>query len=98
MSRILATIKAPVAEVEHLKAQLKACGIDNVVVKTVPYSQFVEESRLNFDCAYPQMWEEQIPVAYIDFSFEATNEGRSDAFFAEYNIMQIPLNLRYDFQ
>ena len=97
MSRILATIKAPAGEVESLKEKLSACGIGDVLVRTIPYEQFVEESRLNFDCAYPQMWSERIPVAYLDFSFDATEEGRSAAFLAEYNVMQIPLNLRYDF-
>ena len=98
MSRILATIKAPAAEAEELTAKLKACGIENVLVRTIPYEQFVEESRLNFDCASPQMWSDRLPVAYLDFSFDATEEGRSAAFLAEYNIMQIPLNLRYDFE
>ena len=97
MGKILATIKAPVAAVENLKQQLNACGIQEVHVRTIAYEQFVSESRMNYDCVFPQMWEERQPVAYIDFSFDGNDEGRAAAFNAEYNIMQIPLNLRYDF-
>ena len=97
MGKILATIKAPAAAVEDLKQKLNACGIHEIHVRTIAYEQFVSESRMNYDCVFPQMWEEQLPVAYIDFSFDASAEGRAAAFNAEYNIMQIPLNLRYDF-
>lgn len=97
MGKILATIKAPAEAVEDLKRQLNACGVENVTVKTVPYEQFVEESRMNYDCVFQQMWDDRLPVAYIDFSFDATDAGRAAAFNAEYNVMQIPLNLRYDF-
>lgn len=97
MGKILATIKAPMSGVEDLKQKLNACGIKEVTVRTVDYEQFVSESRMNYDCVFPQMWSEELPVAYIDFSFDANDEGRAAAFNAEYNIMQIPLNLRYDF-
>lgn len=97
MGKILATIKAPTAAVEDLKQKLNACGIHEINVRTIDYEQFVGESRMNYDCVFAQMWEDRIPVAYIDFSFDASDEGRAAAFNAEYNIMQIPLNLRYDF-
>ena len=97
MGKILATIKAPTAAVEDMKQKLNACGIHDMSVRTIDYEQFVCESRMNYDCVFPQMWEEQLPVAYIDFSFDAPDEGRAAAFNAEYHIMQIPLNLRYDF-
>lgn len=97
MGKILATIKAPAAAVEELKQKLNACGIEQIDVREVAYEAFVSESRMNYDCVFPQMWEDRLPVAYIDFFFDASDEGRAAAFNAEYNIMQIPLNLRYDF-
>lgn len=98
MGRILATIKAPISEIEQLKQQLKASGVESVDVETVPYERFVEESRLNYDCVYPQAWTDQAPVAYINFSFDGTDEGRAASFQTEYNVMQVPLNLRYEFE
>ena len=97
MGKILATIKAPITMVEDLTEKMNACGIIPDAVREISYEQFVEESRMNYDCVFAQMWEEHLPVAYIDFSFDASDEGRAAAFNAEYNIMQIPLNLRYDF-
>lgn len=98
MSKLLATVKVPVNAVEDITEQLKQCGVDTVEVRTVAYEQFVEESRMNYDCVFSQMWSDELPVAYIDFSFDATDEGRAAAFNTEYNLMQIPLNLRYDFE
>lgn len=98
MSKLLATVKVPADAVEDMKQKLKNCGVDAVTVRTVAYEQFVEESRMNYDCVFPQMWSDRIPVAYIDFSFDGTDEGRKAAFQTEYNLMQIPLNLRYDFE
>lgn len=97
MGKILATIKAPLSEVEGLKQQLKDCGVDTVAVREVDYDEFVEESRMNYDCVFPQMWSDKQPAAYIEFSFEPTDDGRAAVFNVEYNLMQIPLNIRYDF-
>lgn len=97
MGKLLATIKAPVSAVADMQQKLAACGVTETTVRTIAYEQFVEESRLNYDCVFQQMWEERLPVAYIDFSFPGTDEGRAAAFRAEYDMMQIPLNLRYDF-
>ncbi len=97
MNRILATIKAPLDQVEAIRKELAACGVSKVDVKTVPFETFAEESRMNYDCVFPQLWEEKKPVAYLDFSFDATDEGRAASFQVEYNLMQIPLNLRYEF-
>lgn len=98
MSKLLATVKVPAGAAEDMKQKLKECGVDTVEVRTVAYEQFVEESRMNYDCVFPQMWSDKLPVAYIDFSFPGTDEGRAAAFHTEYNLMQIPLNLRYDFE
>ena len=96
MKKILATVKVPMDAVEDIKQQLSACGVENATARTVPYEQFVEESRMNYDCVFQQMWEEKRPVAYIEFSFSGNDEGRAAAFHVEYNLMQIPLNLRYE--
>ncbi|MCC8101610.1 MAG: MBL fold metallo-hydrolase [Clostridiales bacterium] len=95
MRKILATIKAPKSMVAQITQQLKEAGVEKVAVQTVSYSQFVEESRLNYDCVFPQMWEEKAPVAYIHFAFDGTDEGRTASFQVEYDVMQIPLNLHY---
>ena len=98
MGRILATIKAPLSETEQLKQQLMSSGVQTVEIEMVPYERFVKESRLNYDCVYPQAWAEKVPVAYINFSFDGTEEGRAASFSVEYNVMQVPLNLRYEFE
>ncbi len=98
MEKLLATIKAPVEKVSELTEQLKQYEVKEVEVIKVPYEKFIEESRLNYDCAYPRMWEDKKDVAYINFSFDATEEGRKESFDVEYNLMQIPINLRYDFE
>ena len=96
MKKILATVKVPMDAIESVKQQLDTCGVHDVTVRAVPFAQFVEESRMNYDCVFQQMWEEKRPVAYIDFNFSGDDEGRLAAFTVEYNFMQIPLNLRYE--
>lgn len=96
MRKILATVKVPMDAVEDIKQQLSTYGVHNVTARAVPYAQFVEESRMNYDCVFQQMWDEKRAVAYIDFSFDGNDEGRAAAFNVEYNLMQIPLNLRYE--
>lgn len=97
MKKLLATVKVPVAAVGEIQEKLTACGVKSTDVRTIPYEQFARESRMNYDCVFPQMWQEKAPVAYIDFSFDADDAGRAAAFQVEYNLMQIPLNLRYEF-
>ncbi len=97
MSRLLATIKAPADMVEQLKNELAEYGVTETEVVMVPFEQFEQESRFNYDCVFPSLWEEKEPVAYINFSFDGTDEGRAASFNVEYNLMQIPLNLRYEF-
>lgn len=97
MQKLEATIKLPDELVEEYISQIAQLGIDPIDIISVPYEQFTEESRLNYDCVFPQMWADHIPVSYVRFSFEDTPEGRQAAFNAEYNIMQVPLNLRYSF-
>ncbi len=96
MYTLNATIKAPLDQVEALTASLKTLGVDRVAAHTVSYQQFLEESRLNWDCVFPEMWTERKPVAYLDFSFEDSDAGRAAAYEVEFHLPQIPLNLRYD--
>lgn len=94
--RLQATIKAPQGQADGLKAQLSALGITEIEERIVPYRQFVEESRMNYDCVYQEAWDEGRDVLYLRFAFEDSNEGRDQAHRAEYFLKQIPLNLRYE--
>ena len=49
------------------------------------------------DCSFPQMWTERKSVSNLRFSFDDSQEGRNAAFAAEYEVLRIPLNLRYCF-
>lgn len=95
MKIIQATIKAPLAEVKRLKNELSALGVSEISVRNVPYERFIKESRLNYDCVFGQMWEEESEAAYLDFCFEDSAQGRKAAYDIEFNLKQIPLNLRY---
>lgn len=96
MRKIKATIKIPTASVEKYLNQLYKEGIERIEVEIVPYSQFVRESRLNYDCVFAQMWEEKQNVAYLRFYFDDSEKGRAESFQLEYNLMQVPLNLCYE--
>ncbi|MCD8398690.1 MAG: MBL fold metallo-hydrolase [Lachnospiraceae bacterium] len=96
MQKIRATIKVPVGFVERYLAILDQKGIEMVESEQVPYEKFCRESRLNYDCVFPQMWEEKQDVSYLHFYFDDTPEGRKASFDLEYDLMQIPLNLRYE--
>lgn len=98
MSRILATIKCPNGEVEYITEQLGALGVNHITLEIVPYEKFVEESRMNYDCVFEQAWQAKEEVTYINFSFEDSDKGREACFFVEYNLKQIPLNLRYEME
>lgn len=94
--KLQATIKAPQAQAEGLKAQLAALGVTGIQERTVPYQQFVEESRMNYDCVFQEAWDEGRDVVYLSFSFEDSDQGREKAHGVEYGLKQIPLNLRYE--
>lgn len=95
MLQIQATIKAPESAVAGLEQELAALGVEQITQRRVPYKAFVEESRLNYDCVYPEAWEEKKEVVYLTFFFDDSNEGREAAFRVEYGLKQIPLNLNY---
>ena len=95
MLQIQATIKAPESMVSGLEQELTALGVEQIAQRRVPYEVFVEESRLNYDCVYPEAWEEKKEVVYLTFFFDDSNEGREAAFRVEYGLKQIPLNLNY---
>lgn len=59
MNQILATIKCPADEVPHIREQLQELGVNMIEEQKVPYEQFIEESRMNYDCVYQQAWEEK---------------------------------------
>ena len=90
------TIKAPVDMAESICETLRDLDVEHVDVVTVSYDQFVQESRLNWDCVFPEMWEAKQDVAYLRFSFPDSDAGRQAAYHVEFNLPQIPLNLRYD--
>ena len=50
MNQILATIKCPADEVPHIREQLQELGVNMIEEQKVPYEQFIEESRMNYDC------------------------------------------------
>ena len=95
MLQIRATIKAPESAVPGLEQELAALGVDQISQRRVPYEAFVEESRLNYDCVYPEAWEERKEVVYLTFSFADSSQGREAAYRVEYGLKQIPLNLCY---
>ena len=97
MKKLEATVKLPDDLVGEYVSRLMELGVKYVDIDSVPYDRFVEESRLNYDCSFPQMWTERKSVSYLRFSFDDSEEGRNAAFAAEYEILQIPLNLRYCF-
>lgn len=89
------TIKAPLNQIEAISAALHSLGVNRIDVRTVSYEQFLEESRLNWDCVFPEMWTERRAVVYLDFCFEDSDSGRQAAYQVEFNLPQIPLNLHY---
>lgn len=95
MYTLNAIIKAPLEQAAAITASLQGLGIDRVSLRTVPYEQFLEESRLNWDCVFPEMWADRKPVAYLEFCFEDSAAGREAAYRVEFNLPQIPLNLHY---
>lgn len=96
MSRILATIKSPYSEVEIIMKQLYALGVKDINLQMIPYEKFISESRMNYDCVYQQAWDEKVKVTYLSFSFEDSKEGREKCYYVEFNLKQIPLNIRYE--
>jgi len=95
MLKIQATIKTPQEEAPGLKDQLLALGVSEITERRVSYPQFVRESRFNYDCVFRQAWEKEDEVIYLDFSFADSDQGREKAYDIEYNLKQIPLNLKY---
>ena len=96
MRKIKATIKVPTSRAEEFLNQLYREGIEIVEVELVPYTRFVRESRMNYDCVFPEMWTEEKDASYLCFYFEDSDEGRDESFELEYAIMQVPLNLCYE--
>lgn len=96
MYRLNAVINAPVIQTEPMIAALKKLGVSEVEVRTVSSAQFREESRLNYDCVYPELWDAEEDAAYLMFSFADSDAGRAAAYHVEFGLPQIPLNLRYD--
>ena len=90
------TIKAPAEMAESIRETLHGLGVREVDILSVSYETFVQESRLNWDCVFPEMWEKQQDVAYLRFSFPDSDAGRQAAYQVEFHLPQIPLNLRYD--
>lgn len=95
MLSIQATIKIPEEYQEQMMKELNRLNITDVNIRTISFEQFESESRLNYDCVFDEAWEKKEPVTYLDFFFEDSVYGRQSAFAVEYNLKQIPLNLRY---
>lgn len=98
MNRIRATVKIPREMTSEFTNRLHSLGIEAIEVELVEYETFVRESRLNYDCVFPQMWEEKKDVSYLRFYFEDSDKGRQQSFQLEYDLMQIPLNLCYEWE
>jgi hypothetical protein len=96
MVKMWATVKVPAENADAVSIQLQGLGVENIERTEVPYGKFVRESRLNYDCAFRQMWDEKKDVAYLRFCFDDSAAGRDAAFQLEHGFMQIPLNLRYE--
>lgn len=96
MYRIKALVKIPTELTEGMLNKLYELGVETVEVEMIPHEQFVRESRLNYDCVFPQMWEGKSDVSYLRFYFDDSPEGREAGFRLEYDFMQIPLNLCYE--
>ena len=95
MYRIKATIKVPVSRVEGMLNRLQELGIDTVEAESIPYDQFAGESRMDYDCVFPEAWSDGEDVFYLRFYFDDSEEGRAKSYAVEYGLMQIPLNLCY---
>jgi hypothetical protein len=96
MYHLCATIKAPACRAETLTTTLQELGVSCISIDTVPYDDFVQNSRLNWDCVFEEMWTDHQPVVYLNFSFPDSDEGRAAAYQVEFRLPQIPLNLRYE--
>lgn len=96
MFQLHATIKAPQARVRELSEKVEALGVEEIIPHTVPYAQFAAESRMNYDFVFREMLTDGLDVVYLDFWFADSPEGRQAAYKVEFNLPQIPLNLRYE--
>ncbi|MCC8139032.1 MAG: hypothetical protein LIO67_01840 [Lachnospiraceae bacterium] len=96
MLKLCATVKLPFEEADRITDTLHTLGVTNLTRRNIPYEEFLRTSRLNYDCVFPNLWEEEKKVVYLDFSFEDSDEGRRQAYAVEFGLPQIPLNLRYE--
>ncbi|MDR1801438.1 MAG: hypothetical protein LBQ95_06340 [Lachnospiraceae bacterium] len=98
MKRILGTVKIPDRLTEEMSNDLKKLGVGEITESVVEYDDFIRTSRMDYDFVYREMITDKKPVVYLDFYFEDTDEGRDACYNVEFNLKQIPLNLRYEFK
>lgn len=95
MYKLKSTIKCPKEMEASFVKQLKAIGIEEMEIETVPYGKFINESRLYWDFVFPEMLSDEKDVTYISYVFDDTPEGRNRCHDAELKIGWIPQNIRY---
>ena len=95
MNNLRKTITCPTEKAQEIIDALKKINIEDVNVKEVDQSDFIEESRLYWDYVFPEMQSDHKPVTYISFEFDDTPEGRQACHHAEWSIGWIPQNIRY---
>lgn len=95
MYKLRSTIKCPQRMREEITAKLAELQITDLVIEEIPYGTFLEESRMYWDYAFPEMKTDKKPVTYISFEFPDTPEGRKACHSAEWHIGWIPQNIRY---
>ena len=96
MKRILATVKIPERLTQEMTDELKKFGAGDIKASVVSYEKFMRTSRMDYDFAYREMEEDKKDVVYLDFSFDDTPEGWDASYNVEFNLKQIPLNLRFE--
>ena len=95
MYQLKATVKCPLDMREKMTEAIRKCGISDLEIKTVPYGEFIRESRLYWDYVFPEMKEDEKDVVYICYCFEDSAAGRKQSHNAELRLGWIPQNLRY---
>ena len=95
MYKLRCTIKCPEAMKEEMIAELRKANVEDLEVCSVSYEDFIGESRMYWDYAFPEMKSEEKPVTYISYEFPDTKEGRQACHYAEWCIGWVPQNIRY---
>lgn len=94
MYKLKGTIKCPTGLKDSFIQKLHDLG-KNAEDTEIDYGTFIRESRLYWDCVYPEMFDEGVSVHYISFVCDDTPEGREEMHNIEWHIGWVPLNICY---